>query len=632
MARPVGPAPAARPHPLRDGLALNEAVSRSIPQTFDESLYLAYGLRFDKGYLDLRPGLVLRAEYESYQLVSANPSDVLAGFVTTGVADYEVASYDNTGAWTNGLDAFLAPLASRGGIEVPDPTGPGGDQLYGSGGVLDLFARRLRLPYARLVYPKRFLESQRNGSTLPQQNCVLLAATTLADLDAATDKVRRAAAPGNTVNAAYLRGRTVLRALVRISVNGESRLVPVGTTLGNLLASEGRRPVAAPVPLTGVTVRRPGPRRRPQTRPPGTGPYCRAGSRATRRRWTCRCCTATASNSPRTAADELEPAFARFGDTALYWADPADLVTAFLAADPAGLGDRPTLTRTWQDERGAYVFLGQAAADSAGFLERLRGWIDRYAPQGPPRFLWVADPAEPPLVWDTTELAVRTVRGRSEVAGAVFPLADYQLALAEGGLVAPADTAAGWGFAVADGADTPAIALYSPTAGFPARSGSTVLSMAAGCAGLLAFRRRRAVRRPGRVRRARRRTALLHPRALRQPSAPSAWQCCANPRTPQWGSTRRSTCSGTWTASAPRSASSATAAPPTPRPRCPRAMPRCSATVWTCVRSPPRPAPPTRPGWSSDSRPISAARTPATPTTWFPTGRSRWRRRWRDRG
>ncbi|MFD0350584.1 hypothetical protein ACFQ0M_40295 [Kitasatospora aburaviensis] len=48
--------------------ALTEAVSRSMPQTFAETLYFAYGLRFDRGFFDLRPGLVLRVEYEAYQI------------------------------------------------------------------------------------------------------------------------------------------------------------------------------------------------------------------------------------------------------------------------------------------------------------------------------------------------------------------------------------------------------------------------------------------------------------------------------------------------------------------------------------------------------------------------------------
>ncbi|GAA2136081.1 hypothetical protein GCM10009760_15310 [Kitasatospora kazusensis] len=251
--------------------ALGEAVSRSIPQTFTEMLYFAYGLRFDQGYFDLRPGLVLRAEYESYQSVQADLA--VSGFVTGGVADYEVASYDNGGTWTNGLDAFLARLTVLGGVEVPDPTWPSKGELYGSGGVLDLFAAPLAQPYARLVYPAT-LESAipaKKGSLKPQNNVVLLAAAELGKLDQATKDVRERSTPTGAA-AAYLRGRAVIRALVRVGVNGAPRLVPVGTTLGNLLASEGRRPPAVGVPLTGVTVRRPRTAAAPADGPAGDWP------------------------------------------------------------------------------------------------------------------------------------------------------------------------------------------------------------------------------------------------------------------------------------------------------------------------------------------------------------------------
>ncbi|TDU74842.1 hypothetical protein [Streptomyces sp. KS 21] len=239
--------------------ALTEAVSRSMPQTFDETLYFAYGLQFDRGCFDLRPGIVLRVEYEGYQIAPGAQGNPLSGFVTAGVADYEVASYDSSGTWTNGLDAFLAELAQQNGVDVPNPSGPatGQGQLYGSAGAFDLFAKALRLPYARLVYPRTLLPTTTPGSMWPQQNAVLLAATTLGALDAATENVRRQDPPGGGVAAAYLRGRAVVRPMVRISVNGASRLVPVGTTLGNVLASGGRRPSAVPVPLSGVTLHRP---------------------------------------------------------------------------------------------------------------------------------------------------------------------------------------------------------------------------------------------------------------------------------------------------------------------------------------------------------------------------------------
>ncbi|MCX4695672.1 hypothetical protein [Streptomyces sp. NBC_01408] len=186
-----------------------------------------------------------------------------------------------------------------------------------------------------------------------------------------------------------------------------------------------------------------------------------------------------------------EPTFTRAGDTPLYWADPADRVAAFLASDPGALGNRPTLTRTWEDGRGAYVFLGAPAPDSAGFLAALRTWLTHYAPQGPPRFLWVADPTAPPTAWGTTALTGRADPAGTWVAdGSTFLLADYRIALAGGGAVAPADTEAGWGFAVADGADGAdwsAVTLYSPTARFPARRTTTLLCMDAGHTGAWRF-------------------------------------------------------------------------------------------------------------------------------------------------
>jgi hypothetical protein len=237
--------------------AVNEALSRAIPQTFAESLYFAYGLRFDEGYFDLRPGLVLRVETEGYQTVQSD--EPVSGFVTAGCTEYEVADYDHGGNLTSGLDAFLAQLALQKGVEVPPPVWSGTTRLFGGGGVVDTFAAPLQeRPYARLVYPRRLqsAEPTSKGSPRPQDNCVLLAAAGLAALDAATALVRDKATPTG-VAAAYLRGRTVIRAMVRISVNGATRLVPVGTTLGNLLSGAGRRPPAVPVPLTGVTLRRP---------------------------------------------------------------------------------------------------------------------------------------------------------------------------------------------------------------------------------------------------------------------------------------------------------------------------------------------------------------------------------------
>lgn len=183
-----------------------------------------------------------------------------------------------------------------------------------------------------------------------------------------------------------------------------------------------------------------------------------------------------------------EPTFTRSGSTALYWADPSDPVAAFLASSPDALGGRPTLRRTWDDTAGCYVFLGAPATDSAGFLQVLRTWLALYTPQQAPRFLWVADPASAPTAWATTVLACRRASDGTWAAdGATFPLTEYRLAVSGGGAITPADTPAGWGFAVTDHLGRSAASLYSPDRWFPGRPATTVLSMEPGHTGAWRF-------------------------------------------------------------------------------------------------------------------------------------------------
>jgi hypothetical protein len=177
-----------------------------------------------------------------------------------------------------------------------------------------------------------------------------------------------------------------------------------------------------------------------------------------------------------------EPAFTRDGTSALYWADPADPVAGFLAGDPDSLGNTPTLTATWADAGGGYVFLGAAAG--ATFLADLATWLADHRPQGPPRFLWVVDPGVPVTEWVTTELLVSD----GAVETTVFQLADYVLAVTGGNPIAPAEVAgSGWGFALTDSEDSPGLTLYSPIDVFFSRIGTSVLSMEAGHTGSWRF-------------------------------------------------------------------------------------------------------------------------------------------------
>jgi hypothetical protein len=238
---------------------VQDAISRAMPQTFAETLFYAYGLNAAKGWVDLRPGMVLRAEFETYQVPGTQVKDgaFVAGFVATGTAEYEVSSYlGGDGQWLTGFDAFLATLAAAQGIRVPTLASDGG-RAQGAGGLIDAFFPQFQKPFCRIVYPGSTLTTDSTGSAYPFQNPVLLASDSLANLDTAATNVREGLAPGGSVASFYFRGRTTLTACVRVLVNGAPMLVPVGTTVGNLLASFAARPPLAGLPLRGVTLLRP---------------------------------------------------------------------------------------------------------------------------------------------------------------------------------------------------------------------------------------------------------------------------------------------------------------------------------------------------------------------------------------
>ncbi|HZN15995.1 MAG TPA: hypothetical protein VFB78_17135 [Acidimicrobiales bacterium] len=179
-----------------------------------------------------------------------------------------------------------------------------------------------------------------------------------------------------------------------------------------------------------------------------------------------------------------EPTFARQGTSPAYWLD-ADLgVAGFVATDPETLGPTPTLSATWGDGDGTYFFLAEAASDPSTFPAALEAYLATRRPDGP-RFLWVFNPNQPPAGWTTAEVFL-TAEGDSvwRVAqSADFGFTDYTLVIHSGPTVAPAEGARGWGFELGDSADAPAARFVPPLGDFPARPGTTSLSIDAATAG-----------------------------------------------------------------------------------------------------------------------------------------------------
>ena len=237
---------------------VQQAVGRMMPQTYAETLYYNYGFVGDEGYCDLRPGTVLRAEYEGYQYVGANERDAgyLNGYVTSAVAEYAITTYLGGGAELSGLDSFIGQIAAAGGVSVPTPNSDSGGAMQGGGGVIDSFYPQFRRPFLRLLYPSTFQSQNSQGTAYPQSNALLLAGSSFSVLNAATKNIRDTGLPGADVALLYFRGRTSLSASIDVWLNGSQRRVPIATTLAGLLETTAARPAAMDLPVSNVGMNR----------------------------------------------------------------------------------------------------------------------------------------------------------------------------------------------------------------------------------------------------------------------------------------------------------------------------------------------------------------------------------------
>jgi hypothetical protein len=242
---------------------VQDAISRAMPQTFAETLFYAYAFVAGDGYIDLKPGMLLHVDFESYQYLGPDQtvSAFVDGFVSTSSAVYDVGSYvTSDDKWLTGFDAFLS-LITQSGSTVPAPQTEG-STASGGGGIVDLYYAQFRKPYVRLVYPPQILSGQTAEARTPF-NVAVLSANDYQTLASATQSLRNAQPLPNGVSATYLRGRTMISACIRVWLDEQPLVVPVGSSVGNLLENMGRRaPIVIPqsgnpgVPLSGIVLER----------------------------------------------------------------------------------------------------------------------------------------------------------------------------------------------------------------------------------------------------------------------------------------------------------------------------------------------------------------------------------------
>ncbi|PTR14388.1 hypothetical protein C8R31_10660 [Nitrosospira sp. Nsp2] len=231
--------------PGASNLIVNRLAS-AMPLRFDEILSYYYAFDPVAQSIDLLPGMSLRVDWAGYQYCNGpgGAGAGLNGFGTTGSSNLEILLRPDG---TLAFDGFSAQFTQ--GISLQPPTecpllagGPVDLQLLGNG-------RR----HLRLVWPTSFsgAGSVDNSGSSNQLSCILLGASSFADIEAATAAVvagqsacgSQSSGADPIVSIVFV-GRVTLVPQVRVWVMGTQQLVPIGTTVRNLVQR-----FADPIPM-----------------------------------------------------------------------------------------------------------------------------------------------------------------------------------------------------------------------------------------------------------------------------------------------------------------------------------------------------------------------------------------------
>lgn len=234
----VKPATAANGGLIPGGAALLlNRVATNMPLRFDEIMLYLYNFNASSQSFDLLPGMVMRAEWASYQYCDApgGQGNALNSFVNSGSGRYPISQRADL---TVALDTFLASLAPGYNLSPP-PTCP----IYAAG-PLDWSVQGNARRHWRAILPSTLsgsgnVDNQGSSSNL---SSVILGADTFTDLDAATADVLagnsgcgKNSAGNNPIVSITFNSRVAVIPELPVMFNNQLITAPLGSTVRNLV-------------------------------------------------------------------------------------------------------------------------------------------------------------------------------------------------------------------------------------------------------------------------------------------------------------------------------------------------------------------------------------------------------------
>lgn len=173
---------------------------------------------------DILPGMTMRVESAQYMPQTRSTADYLAGYVPSSVADYTI-----------GLDGgylTASPYLNKTLGHFPYMSEPYANPMFhASAGGLDFNNIDMKQPFWALSYPEEFPRSESESNLYTTANTVLFALPKFIDTLTLDSEIQYHM---------VFRARCTVSLFCTIFVNSAPRLIPVGTTVGDLLSSLGR--------------------------------------------------------------------------------------------------------------------------------------------------------------------------------------------------------------------------------------------------------------------------------------------------------------------------------------------------------------------------------------------------------
>lgn len=213
----------------------------------EDMLFVRYGYEPQMGACDIRAGMILCFDHTEYQNIPEadrrmDREDVLSdrnlsGFVGNGSSMYH--SILRNGKVT--FEPFAHDTVECGIMDVHAPViGQDGRISMGSGIWNTLFGE-FETAFIKLLYPsvwERSMYSNR-GSMFYYDNICLVAADSYKDLEKAAECYRNQEKPVESAAYVCFRGNTTIKLMIHIFLDGIPQICPLGTRLGDIIATYG---------------------------------------------------------------------------------------------------------------------------------------------------------------------------------------------------------------------------------------------------------------------------------------------------------------------------------------------------------------------------------------------------------